>query len=365
MSLDISNRGNKMINLTKLMFSCLIGATCAVVSSQPQVANADDVGEFYAGKQVTIQVGFGPGGGFDLSARTFAKYFGKHIPGNPTVIVQNSPGAGSLNLANKLYNATEADGLTVGLITTSVLLEPLYGKRPVKIDPSEFKFIGSLDRDIISCGVWKGAGQGIKTLQDLINAEEPVVFGASRPSSTLSTFPMFFKNIFGANVKVVNGYRSSKDAVLAMQRGELDASCVFYEATLLGAYPDLLASGDLKIIVQLGMDKAVPTFGDATQITSLLDTEELKQMGELLFGPAEIRLPVVAPPGTPIERIAALRRALIDTANDPEMMAEAERLNLNFRTINGAEMREMFDRYQETPRDLIDMTYEVTHTKSE
>ena len=167
-------------------FKVSIGLASAVVLGigiLPHAAKADAVANFYTGKQLFIQVGFGAGGGFDTTARIFAQHFGKHIPGNPNVIVQNVPGGGSMKLANKLYNASPKDGLYLGMMSSSIYLVPLYGKRKAKFDTAKFEFIGNIHTDIMSCGVWKGAGQGIKSLYDLIKAKRPVIFGSSSPAS--------------------------------------------------------------------------------------------------------------------------------------------------------------------------------------
>ena len=146
-------------------------------------ANADAVSDFYKGKQLAIQVGFGAGGGYDTTARIFARHYGKYIPGNPTVIVQNVPGGGSMKLSNQLYNAAPKNGLVLGSVSPQIMLIPLFGKRKAKFVTGKFEWIGSLHRDIMACGVWKGAGQGIKTLPDLIAAKKPIIFGSSSPSS--------------------------------------------------------------------------------------------------------------------------------------------------------------------------------------
>ena len=134
----------------------LAAAATMVLGFFPLNVSADAVTNFYKGKQLSIQVGFGAGGGFDTTARIFAQHFGKHIPGNPSVIVQNVPGGGSMKLANKLYNASPKDGLHLGMMSSSIYLVPLYGKRKAKFDTAKFEFIGNIHTDIMSCGVWKG-----------------------------------------------------------------------------------------------------------------------------------------------------------------------------------------------------------------
>lgn len=320
-------------------------------------ANADAVADFYKGRQVTIQVGFGAGGGFDTTTRIVARHLGKHIPGNPKVVVQNVPGAGSMKVANSLFNAAPKNGLVLGVFSSTVAMVPLFGKRKTKFDTNKFEWIGSMHTDIMSCGVWKGAGQGIKTLPDFVAAKKTIVFGSNGPTSALATFPLFMRNVLGAKVKVVNGYKGTKGVNLAMQNGELHATCGMYESSVRGAFYPSFKSGDLTLFVQLGLDRNVPLFGKATNIFDMLKTEEQKQMARLLFGPSEITRPLAAPPGTPKVRVAALRKALLDTMKDPGLIADAKKINIVFKPKGGEKVAKMFADIYKAPRPLVEKTY--------
>ncbi|MHA1109184.1 MAG: Bug family tripartite tricarboxylate transporter substrate binding protein, partial [Alphaproteobacteria bacterium] len=194
-------------------------AAISVAAIAPQ-AKADPVADFYKGKQITIQVGFGAGGGYDTTTRIVARHYGRHVPGNPNIVVQNVPGAGSMKLANQLYNKAPKTGTVLGVFSSSAAMVPLYGKRKAKFVTNKFEWIGSLHSDIQACGVWKGAGQGIKNLPDFIAAKKTIIFGSNGPTSPLTTFPLFIKNVFGAKVKVVHGYKGTKGVSLGMQNGE-------------------------------------------------------------------------------------------------------------------------------------------------
>lgn len=343
--------------------AAFLAASIAAVATAPQ-ARADDVADFYKDKQVAIQVGFGAGGGYDTTARIFARHYGRHIPGNPTVIVQNVPGAGSMKLANRLYNSVPKDGSVLGIFSSSAAMVPLYGKRKAaKYVTSKFSWIGSLHTDVMACGVWKGAGQGIRTLPDFIAAKKPVIFGSSGPTSPLSTFPLFLKNAFNANVKVVNGYKGTKGVSLGMQNGELNATCGMFESSVRGAFFSAFKSGDLKLFVQLGTKGNVPFFGDATNVFSLLKTKEEKQMAKLLYGPSQITRPFAGPPGVPKARLEALRKAMIDTMKDPALIADGKKIKTDFKPLSGAEVQAAFEEFYQTPRALVDKTYEYAYTR--
>ena len=338
-----------------------IGAIVAMGFASQAVANS--VADFYKGKQVAVQVGFGAGGCMDTTARIWARHLSKYIPGNPSVIVQNVPGGGSANLASKLYNATPNNGLTMGLISSAVAIGPLWGKRKFKFDTLKFTWIGSLHRDIMACGVWNGAGQGIKTLPDLLAAKKPVIFGSSSPNSQLSMFPAFLKNVFGAKVKVIHGYRGTKPISLAMQSGEVNGSCGMYESSVRGAFLQSYQSGQLNLFMQVGETKTVPFFGKATPIFTMLKTEEQRKIGRLLFGHSEITRPIAAPPGVSKARRDALRKALVDTMNDPGLIKDGKKINTKFTPISGAQVTKLWAAYFKTPRDLVDKTWKAAFVK--
>ena len=341
----------------KFNVSAALAAAAVVVI--PSSVIADEVADFYKGKQIAFQVGFGAGGGYDTTSRIVARHFGRHVPGNPSVIVQNVPGAGSMKVANAVYNTAPKDGSVLAVFSSSVAMVPLYGKRKTKFVTAKFEWIGSMHRDAQACGVWKGAGQGIKTLPDMIAAGKPVIFGSNGPTSPLTTFPLFIKNVLGAKVKIVHGYKGTKAINFAMQKGELTGTCGMYESSVRGAFFPSYKSGDLVLFVQLAEGLKVPLFGEATNIFDMLKTEEQKQMARLVFGPSEITRPLAAPPGTPKARVAALRKALLDTMKDPALIADAKRIKVTFKPIPGKEVAAKFDAYFTTPRSLVDKTYEM------
>ncbi len=338
---------------------CAAVAAVSVAMVAPQ-AMAGEVADFYKGKQITIQVGFGAGGGYDTTTRIVARHYGRHVPGKPNVVVQNVPGAGSMKLANQLYNKAPKNGLVLGVFSSSAAMVPLYGKRKAKFVTNKFEWIGSLHSDIQACGVWKGAGQGIKNLPDFIAAKKTIIFGSNGPTSPLTTFPLFFKNVFGAKVKVVHGYKGTKGVSLGMQNGELSGTCGMYESSVRGAFFSSFKSGDLVLFVQLGLSRKVPLFGEATNIFTMLKTDEERKMARLLFGPAELTRPIAAPPGTPKARVVALRKALLDVMKDPKLIADGKKIKTLFRPMSGEDVAKAFKEFYKTPRALVDKTYEYS-----
>ena len=338
------------------LISYLLGSMFLASSAQ-----ADAVSDFYKGKTVTIQVGYGPGGGYDLTARLIAQFLGNHIPGKPNVIVQNVPGAGSMKLANAIYNNTANDGLTLGVFAFDVALEPYYGEKRAMFDPAKFDWVGSMDTDTQFCGVWKGAGIGIKSLQDLLSAKKVISFGSSAPGAVPSVYPLFFKNALGAPIRVVNGYTGTKDIILAMQRGEMDASCGLFESLLQSSYLDMIKSGDLNIFVQTSLDKLSSVFPQATPVMDVIKSDEQRQLAQLVFGPAGITRPLVAPPGTHPERLAALRKALFDTIADPATIDAASKMKMELRPKPVEDIQAVLKIFQQASPSALSKAYAVTH----
>jgi tripartite-type tricarboxylate transporter receptor subunit TctC len=343
-----------------LRSTILASAAALLCAAAIPQAQADAVADFYKGKELTINVGYGAGGGYDTTVRLFARHFGKHIPGNPTVVVQNMPGAGSMVAANHAFNIAPKDGSVLAVFASSTAMEPLFGNKQARYDPRKFEWVGSLHRDIASCALWKGAGQGIKSLPELINAKRTVLFGSTSPTAITSQHPLFLKNMLGANLRVIYGYKGTKDVSLAMQRGEVDGSCGMFESSVRSAYDQHIQAGELKIVVQFGRDRTVPYFGDATQMYTLLKTEDQKKVADVIFRQTELARPLAAPPGTPADRVAALRKAMLDTLKDPAMIADASKLQVDYDPVAGEETTQMFANFYNTPPALVEQAAKMT-----
>ncbi len=328
-------------------------ASIVLVTSAPLV-NATPVSDFYNGKRLVIWVGYGPGGGYDTTTRLVAARLGAYIPGQPTVSVQNMPGAGSLLAANNLYNIAPKDGTVLGVFSSTVAMLPLYRDPNANFDTPKFNWIGNLHRDVQSCAVWKGAGQGISSLPDLIAAKRTVIFGSDGADAPLTRWPLFMKNVLGANLRVVPGYKGTKEINFAMQSGEAHATCGMFETSVRGSYWNDLKSGDLNIIVQTSYGRNLELFGEATNLYSLLKSEEDIQMAKLVFGPAEITRPLAAPPGVPPERVAALRKALMEAMKDPALLADGAKIGLVFMPMSGEEVETELQELFKTPRAVVD-----------
>lgn len=348
--------------------NCVLGIGIAAASltvAHSSAARADPVADFYKGKRITILIGFGAGGGYDTTTRLVARHFGQHVPGHPTIVPQNMPGGGSLKVLNFLYNQPSLrDGATLGVFNSAALLEPLYGNKKAKFEAQKFSWIGSMHSDVQACAVWKGAGVGIKTLQDMIKSKKTIVFGSTGPAAPTSLYPLYLKNALGAPIKVVTGYKGTKGVNLAMHRGEVEATCGMFESSVRGAFYNDFKSGDLHMFVQVSMGGPVPEiFKDATPITDLLTTPELKATGRLVFGPSALTRPLAAAPGVPNDRVAALRKALLETMKDPAMIADGKKINVTFKPVGGEAFKKTIEEFYATPPDVVKKAYAYSHNR--
>lgn len=334
-----------MRNFTKTLL--LAGAALAVAGP----ASAVD----FSGKNINLVIGFGAGGGYDTNARLFAQHYGKHLPGNPNIVPQNMPGAGGLRAANYLYSVAPKDGTTIGMFTASNALEPLFDNPQAKFDTLKFTWIGNLNQDVTACGTW--AKSGIKSYEDL--KAKGASFGGSGPSAITTQHPLVLKNMLGLKIKVVQGYKGTKDINLAMQQGEVDGSCAMFVSNVRGPYKQSVESGDLKIIIQMGR-KNQPEFGDAVNIYSLLKTDEDKRVADFIFRQIEIARPVAAPPGVPKDVADALRKGLDETVKDPALLADAKKMGLDFDAMNAAELTKLLEEFMSTPKEIIKRAQEVS-----
>jgi len=343
----------------KLLFAAI--ASSAICFSTLCPAQGD-VAAFYKGKTVIIRVGYGPGGGFDTTTRVVARYLGNHIPGNPAVIVENMPGGGGMRAANFVYDAAPKDGTMLGVFSPDVALEPLLGDKHAKFSADKFSWIGSMTTDVNSCGVWKGAGVGIKTLDDLLKSKKVIVFGATGPQSNTSKYPLFMKNILGAPLKVVTGYKGTKDLVLAMRRGEADGACGLQESSVQGAFWHDYKSGNLNVFVQLSMERSSQLFKGVPRIIDAVKAKgrEAVQIAEIIIGPNEISRPITAPPNVPKERVAALRKALTDTMADPKTVADGKKMGITWTPMTGEEVAKQLNKFYQTPKAIIAKAIAVT-----
>jgi len=316
-------------------------------------AQADAVADFYSGRSISLIIGYGAGGGYDTYSRVLARHLGNHIPGNPSVVPKNMPGAGAVVAANYIFNATPKDGTNLGVFASSAALDPLFAgdKSKAKFKPEQFTWIGNMNKETFTCGVWKHSG--INSFDDLIKGKA-VTFGSTGPAAITSQHPRVFNALAGTNIKVIYGYKGTKEVNLAMRRGEIGGSCGLSESTVRSRWYKDVEKGDLKIIVQMGAKKD-PYFKDAVHIFDYAKDENARKAMKAIFGRDVLGRPLAASPGIPADRAKALRQAFVDTMKDPAFLADAEKARLQIDWHSGAEVDQLIADFLATPRESIEL----------
>jgi len=311
---------------------------------------ADAIADFYRGKTVQVLVGFGPGGGYDLYARTLARYMGRHIPGNPTLVQQNMPGAGGVKAMNYLYNVARKDGTVIGTFARGLAIEPLLGHaQGIQFDATKFGWVGSVSNEVSICAFWNTSG--IKNWQDM--QTKPSTIGASAAGADSEIFPTVLKNLFHLPTKVVTGFSNGgADINLGMQRGEVGGRCGWSWSSLLSQSKSLLDQKKINIVIQLALQKH-EDLPDLPSVMDLPTTPQNKAALKLIVSRQSIARPFAAPPGLPPARLQALRAAFDATMKDPQFLAEAKRLELEVRPVSGGDVEKLIKEIYATAPDVV------------
>jgi tripartite-type tricarboxylate transporter receptor subunit TctC len=306
-------------------------------------ANADPA-DFYKGKTFEILVGFSAGGGYDAYARALARGIGKYIPGNPTVVVKNMAGAGSLRMSMFLQDAAPRDGLTIGTMDPGLQITPLIKPDTASFNASKLTWIGSIAKNTYVCASWH-TGR-VKTVDDLLKAES--AFGVTGKDDVRYMNTAILKNLLGAKIKIVSGYPGSNDVRLALERGEIDGECDGWNS-LQATKSDWLRDNKLTILAQMTLAKH-PDLPNTPVVAELVKDKTQKAALEFLIAPQESGRPFAAPPGIPADRATALRRAFDATMRDPDFLAYAKQATLDVEPTTGEQVESLIrEIYKATP----------------
>ena len=325
-----------------------ITAFAACVAAAVTTAHAQSIESFYRGRTVTIVVGYSVGGGYDAHARVLARHLGKHLPGNPAVVVQNMPGAGSLRAANYIYNAAPKDGATLGVFARGMAMEPLIGASSTNFDSRKFAWIGSGTNEVSVCATWHAAK--VKTWSDGLAI--PFTVAGEGSGSDPDIFSIMLRNVFGAKMRLVSGYPGGADMTLAIERGEVDGRCGWTWSSVRLQRPDWVTGHKLNVLVQLAAQPS-PELPGVPLITDLATTERQRQIVDMVLSRQAMGRPLVAPPGTPDDRKEALRRAFDATMADPDFVAEATARGLEVNPVKGADLDKLLVALYATPPAVI------------
>ena len=301
-----------------------------------------------AQSQVTVVIGYPPGAIYDLYGRIVAKHLGRHLPGNPTVIVQNMPGAGSLRSANYLYGVAPKDGSTIGLFARGLAMQPLLDPQGIQFDAQKFNWIGSSSSEVSV--VIASAAKPFKTIEDARQRE--MVLSASGSGADSVIFPYMLNGVIGTKFKVVTGYPGNADMLLAVERGEADGNAGTSWTSLVSIKPDWIRDRKIEVLLQMASRKH-PDLGHVPLALDFAKNDSDRQVLDLVFSRQQMAYPFVAPPDVSAERLEALRQAFAATMKDAEFLTDARRQNLDIEPVSAAEIAAILRNVYSSPEDVI------------
>jgi tripartite-type tricarboxylate transporter receptor subunit TctC len=310
----------------------MMSLVAAAVLSAATPASAQSVAEFYAGRQINMIVGSTPGGGYDTQGRLVAKHLGKHIPGNPTVVVQNMPAAGSLAATNHMFNIAAKDGSAIALIQRGMLLVKNWNPSAVRFELGKFNWIGSVNREVALTVSWHTAPH--RTGQDLF--EKELIVGATNGIDPETT-PRLLNALIATKFKVITGYPGVTEVVLAMERGEVQGIGEWSISSIKTARPDWIREKKINVLMMIALQKD-PEFADVPFALDFVKNDADRKVMELYLTQKTVARPMIAPPGVPADRAAALRAGFAALAQDRDFLADGQRAKLDVAPVTGEEV---------------------------
>jgi tripartite-type tricarboxylate transporter receptor subunit TctC len=329
--------------------STLLIAIAFSVAGAPSLANGQSVADFYSGKQIKVILGTDPGGDYDQGGRLLARYLGRHVPGNPSVIVQNMPGAASIVAANYLYNVAPRDGTAFGGFSRNIPSRAVRGIKNFRADLRRFGWLGGTSLQHRLCVALTSSP--VRTIDDLFTTSLTV--GSNGPGSVLHIIPSALNNVIGTKFNIIQGYKGIADVTIALRRGEVDGVCHLADYFLEGSNRDLLTEGKIRILFNA---EQMP-LRDHPEISSVFDrikNEADRQVVALLLSGTEFGRPYTFPPDVPADRLAAVRRAFAATVKDSEFLAAAEKQKLDMTYISPEAMERQVEALYALPKDILD-----------
>jgi tripartite-type tricarboxylate transporter receptor subunit TctC len=325
------------------------GGLVALAVTGGALATEDAVAQFYRGKQITVLIGSSPGGGYDLYARLIARHLGKYIPGNPSIVPSNMPGAGSHTAAGHIYAVAPKDGTVIGALQSGVVFEPLLAARTFNHDPTKFNYLGSANDDVYICIARTDAP--VSTFKEVFTRE--LILGGS-PSSSPTDNPIFLNNVIGTKFKVITGYPGTREIGIAIDRNEVQGACGVAWPSISVTNPGWFKDGKMRVLVQTHQaghpdlnKEGVPRANEFAR------TPEERTMIDLYFSQTEFGRPYLVAPDVPKERVEALRKAFQEALRDPQLMAEANKIGIEMNQVSGERLQELVAKIFSSPPDLI------------
>jgi tripartite-type tricarboxylate transporter receptor subunit TctC len=324
------------------------GAALALSLVAAGTAQAQSVEQFYTGKTIDLVIGYPPGGSNDVYARLLSSHFGKHIPGRPNLVARNMPGAGSFLAANHVANVAPKDGTVVAIGAPTLAIDEKLNTAGVRYKTAQLNWIGRVAPLVNIVMIWKTVP--VKTIADAQKTE--VALAGTGAGSTVSIYPSMLNNVIGTKFKLVMGYRGSNEAMLALERGEVEGHSTAWEA-LKTAHPDWVKNKDVTIPVQFAL-KRISELPDVPTALEFARNDQEKQVLSAILAASEVGTSFFTTPGVPADRLAALRKAFDDTMNDPEFKADLDKVRVSFAPMKGEELQKLVSQVSDLSPELTE-----------
>ncbi len=325
----------------------------ALASGPSQAAGA---GDFYKDHRITVYIGYGAGGGYDRYGRTLARHMGAFIPGKPRMVAKNMPGAGSIALANRLYNTLPKDGTAMGIVGRGIAMEPLFGRKGPKFDATKFNWIGSMNNEVSTCVSWHTTG--IKTIQDAMKKE--MILSTTAQGSDGVDFAVALNNVLGTKFKLITGYPGGSTLTIAMERRESDGRCGWSWSSIKTTRPDWIRDKKINILIQLALKKH-PELPDPPLVMELAKTERDRSVLRLIFARQSMGRPFLAPPNVPKDRVRALRKAFDTMTTDAGFLKMAKKQRLEVDPVSGQGIEKLIAKIYASPKDIVEAAAAATN----
>jgi tripartite-type tricarboxylate transporter receptor subunit TctC len=327
------------------------------LAASAAVAGSAGAADYYAGRTIDFVVGADSGGGYDIYARVVARHMGRHIPGNPTIVVKNLPGAGSGRAAVFIATVAPRDGASMGALMPGAIMGPLLDDKPeTQFDPTKVIYIGTADSGVRVCATYQNSK--IKTFEDA--RRQKTILGATASGGATRDYAYLHNHTAGTRFEVVSGYKGTADITLAMERGEVDGTCGWDWSSVKSQKSDWVRDHKLNLLVQVSLEPEDElTRMGVPHIWSFVDKPEDRKVAELVVSQQVFQRSYIAPPGTPPELIATLRAGFDATMTDPQFLADAEKARIAIEPLTGQKVQELIERLYATPKAMVERAKQV------
>jgi tripartite-type tricarboxylate transporter receptor subunit TctC len=326
----------------------LAAISAAVIAGAASQAPAQTPEQFYKGKSLDFVIGYPPGGSNDTFGRLVARHLGKYIPGKPNIIPKNTPGAGSFLAVNQIFNVAPKDGSVIGIGAPTLALDEKLGTQGVRFKTAEMSWIGRVDSLINIVFMWKTSP--VKTFADATKIESTL--SGTGAGSTVSIYPTVMNNIFGTKFKLVMGYKGSNEAMLAVERGEVEGHSTSWTA-LKVAHPDWIRDGSVSVLVQFALNRH-PELPDIPTAVDLARNDEERAIMRAIMNAAEVGTAFFTTPGVPADRLVALRRAFDAAMKDPDLLSEAQKMRVAVSPMTGEDLQKLVAEVSNLSPELLE-----------